>query len=579
MGLASALNTALTGMSAAETTIDVAGNNLANSQTVGFKESDAVFATQLLQTHSLGSPPTDSNGGTNPRQVGLGTRVAEITPNFTQGAIEISSSPSHLAIEGDGFFIVEANGGEQLYTRNGVFKTNADNELVTVTGERVLGFGVDDDFVIRETNLEPIVIPLGTAMVAQATNNVYLQGVLSPTGDVADTAGVVQTASLEGPGGAALTAGTLLVDVVDASAGPTPLFEPGALEFTPRKGGRQLATQTMQVTATSTVQDLMDFMQSAIGIQTAADDPAIPDSLNTIPTESGTLGPGLTITNGQIRIVSNNGAGNEVEIDSAAFRLTPTATGTPVQPGVGFSSLQAAVGESAVADFLAYDTLGIPVNVRVTAVLESLTDTTTVYRWYAESGDNSPVAGSDITVGTGLITYDGEGQLVSVSNNNVTVERRNLPSLDPLNFELNFAETTGLAAERSELSAARQDGSPPGTLSSYMIGEDGIVRGVFTSGVTRDLGQMRMARFTNPTGLIQRGENMFSQGLNSGLPIEGNPNTVGLGSIVGGALELSNTDIGKNLIDLVLATTQYRSNARVISTAQDLFDELLNLRR
>jgi flagellar hook protein FlgE len=112
-----------------------------------------------------------------------------------------------------------------------------------------------------------------------------------------------------------------------------------------------------------------------------------------------------------------------------------------------------------------------------------------------------------------------------------------------------------------------------------MIGEDGIVRGVFTSGVTRDLGQMRMARFTNPTGLIQRGENMFSQGLNSGLPIEGNPNTVGLGSIVGGALELSNTDIGKNLIDLVLATTQYRSNARVISTAQDLFDELLNLRR
>ncbi len=579
MGLASALNTALTGMSAAETTIDVAGNNLANSQTVGFKESDAVFATQLLQTYSLGSPPTDSNGGTNPRQVGLGTRVAEITPNFTQGAIEISSSPSHLAIEGDGFFIVEANGGEQLYTRNGVFKTNADNELVTVTGERVLGFGIDDDFVIRETNLEPIVIPLGTAMVAQATNNVYLQGVLSPTGDVADTAGVVQTASLEGAGGAALTAGTLLVDVVDASAGPTPLFEPGQLEFTPRKGGRALATQTMTVTATSTVQDFMDFMQSAIGIQTAADDPAIPDSLNVIPTESGTLGPGLTITNGQIRIVSNNGTGNEVEIDSAAFRLTPTATGTPVQPGVGFSSLQAAVGESAVADFLAYDTLGIPVNVRVTAVLESLTDTTTVYRWYAESGDNSPVTGSDITVGTGLITYDGEGQLVSVSNNNVTVERRNLPSLDPLTFELNFAETTGLAAQRSQLSAARQDGSPPGTLSSYMIGEDGIVRGVFTSGVTRDLGQMRMARFTNPTGLIQRGENMFSQGLNSGLPIEGNPNTVGLGSIVGGALELSNTDIGKNLIDLVLATTQYRSNARVISTAQDLFDELLNLRR
>src|SRR5262245_21381937 len=73
MGLASALTTALTGMTAAETQIDVVGNNLANSQTVGFKESNSIFATQFLQTHSLGSGPTEGSGGTNPRQTGLGT--------------------------------------------------------------------------------------------------------------------------------------------------------------------------------------------------------------------------------------------------------------------------------------------------------------------------------------------------------------------------------------------------------------------------------------------------------------------------------------------------------------------------
>ena len=94
MGLASALNTALTGMQAAETQVDVVGNNLANSQTVGFKESEPIFATQFLQTQSLGSPPSDSNGGTNPRQIGLGTRVAEIRPDFTQGTISISSAPT-----------------------------------------------------------------------------------------------------------------------------------------------------------------------------------------------------------------------------------------------------------------------------------------------------------------------------------------------------------------------------------------------------------------------------------------------------------------------------------------------------
>ena len=105
------------------------------------------------------------------------------------------------------------------------------------------------------------------------------------------------------------------------------------------------------------------------------------------------------------------------------------------------------------------------------------------------------------------------------------------------------------------------------------------MRGVFTSGVTRDLGQIRMAKFANPAGLVQRGQNLFGQGVNSGLPIEGDPGTQGLGSVVAGAVELSNTDIGKNLIDLVLATTQYRGNARVITAAQQMLDELLNLRR
>src|SRR5688572_6315571 len=118
MGLQSALSTALTGMNAAETTIDIAGNNVANSNTVGFKESEAIFSTQFLQTQSLGSAPTANNGGTNPRQTGLGTQVAEISPDFTQGTIEISSNPLDMAIQGDGFFVVQGLQGETLYTRN-----------------------------------------------------------------------------------------------------------------------------------------------------------------------------------------------------------------------------------------------------------------------------------------------------------------------------------------------------------------------------------------------------------------------------------------------------------------------------
>ena len=140
MGLQSALTTALTGLTAAETTIDVVGNNVANANTVGFKESQAIFASQFLQTQALGSSPTVESGGTNPRQLGLGTKVSQIKPNFTQGTVEISASPSDLAIQGDGFFIVQGPGGGQLYTRNGIFSTNAENQLVTINGDRLLGF-------------------------------------------------------------------------------------------------------------------------------------------------------------------------------------------------------------------------------------------------------------------------------------------------------------------------------------------------------------------------------------------------------------------------------------------------------
>ena len=88
-----------------------------------------------------------------------------------------------------------------------------------------------------------------------------------------------------------------------------------------------------------------------------------------------------------------------------------------------------------------------------------------------------------------------------------------------------------------------------------------------------------MARFANNSGLVQKGENLFTSGVNSGLPILGKPGEQGIGSIISGAVELSNTDIGQNLIDLILASTQYRGGTRVITAVQQLFDELLNLRR
>ena len=824
MGLASALSTALTGLTAAEATIDVVGNNLANSNTVGFKASTANFATQFLQTQSLGSSPTANSGGTNPRQVGLGTMVSEITPMFTQGTLEISANPTDLSIQGEGFFMVEGGAGQTLFTRNGIFKFNAQNEMVTITGNRLLGFGIDDDFQIQRTTLEPIEIPLGAAAVAQPTRNAFVEGTLRPEGGLGTTAQRIQTGVLgtnfysapttqastelaaappvlasgtggtSGGGGAmapgtyeyrfvwadgsyappppslpptltegvpsdvvtatvnggdsslnltgipvappspvydfvriyrrettgpatfnyiaevsvgtatyadtmlnatalarptlnetllngnynyyvtfASTAGgpgagiesrpspitnpinvangrillsglpttdaanpkdaiwnvrrvyrnlatddstfhfigeiadttsavtmsdnlpdtaitpnatidlngpkintaTVLTDVLvrDAAAYSQP-FQAGTLEFTGRKGGRTLAMKEFTIDATTTVQQLVDFIDQSMGIQSTLADP-----INPVPadTPSGRNPGGMVSSDGRLIMTGNNGVDNAIDIALSGMVLV-TGTGTQ-NVNLPWGVLQTAVGESAVTDFVAYDSLGIPLRVRLTTVMEERDSTSTTYRWFADSPDNDPDTGAEISVGTGRITFDGEGNIIAVSEATVSVDRRNVSSASPLEFEIDFSNISGLSGDESTMSVSRQDGSGAGVLTSFIVGEDGTIRGVFSNGVTRDLGQIRVARFANPAGLEQKGRNLFAEGVNSGLPVMGDPGSQGIGTIVAGAVELSNTDIGSNLIDLILASTMYRGNTRVITTVQQMIDELLSLRR
>lgn len=813
MGLASALSTALTGLDAAETNINVIGNNLANSNTVGFKASSAVFATQFLQTNSLGSLPSGDSGGTNPSQIGLGTEVAEITPDFSQGTLQVSGSPSDLAIQGNGFFLVQGNGGETLYTRDGQFQTNSDNQLVTATGNELLGYGVNDDFALNTTQLQPLTIPLGTSAVAQATQNVDFEGDLPPSDGVAssaqiiqsgilgnnqyaappagttetqavgpDTSGITSTITANGTGplgpgtydyeivytdaegnetdaspfsvtvpagdnnvninlnnlptdssgqyvgrniyrtenlstagpnptyyldqnlstdntttsvtdsvsDATLTTGTPLntsslsgnysyyvtyvkpgvpesepsplvgpLNVTDGritiSDLPTPtgqyaggqvriyrntvadpstfyavatvnpggsyvddvpdstitntaspnyeqldfngpaitpntplinvqqfngtsyqnLFQTGVLSFTGSKGGSTLSPKTLTITSTTTVQDLVNFMTGATGIQPASSDPA-----NPIPGDpSGTPQGGTVLGDGQIQIVSNNGTDNAVSVPLSAFTLTPSGGGAPATPNLGFTTTQNAAGQSASTDFVAYDSLGNPVNVTVTVDLESTTSDTTTYRWFADSPSNDPPGGgTNIAVGTGLVTFNSNGDVVSGSNNTVSIEQGGVAS-GALQFNLDFNQLSGLATTAPTLSVTNQDGSAPGTLSSYIINTDGTIQGVYSNGVTRTLGQIPLANFTNPAGLAQEGQNTFAGGVNSGLPVIGTAGTQGIGTIVAGSLEESNTDIGQNLIDLILASTAYRGNTQVVTTTNQLYDDLFSLNR
>ena len=255
--------------------------------------------------------------------------------------------------------------------------------------------------------------------------------------------------------------------------------------------------------------------------------------------------------------------------------MTPTGTQSV---NLNFNTTQTAVGTGASTNVVVYDSLGDPLNVTINAVLQSTSASGTVYRWFADSGDNQPATGNSIAVGTGEIEFDGQGNLVNVTNDQVSIGRSGSAAL-PLQFNLNFSAVSGLSVSSSTLAASRQDGSATGTLSSFTIDGSGLITGVFSNGVTRDLGQLQLAQFRQRPGTWNRKARTFTRPASTpACRSSARPAPQGTGTIVAGALEQSNTDIGQNLINLITASTEYRSSAQVISTVQTLYETLLSLR-
>ncbi|MAX40240.1 flagellar hook-basal body complex protein [Gimesia sp.] len=562
MGLTSALNTSLGGLSLNETSIDVLGNNIANAGTNGFKASNVLFTTQLSRTLSVGSRPTTSNGGTNPRQVGLGALSASIRKDFTQGSVTNSTSPSDLAIQGDGFFILDSPDG-QVYSRNGNFELNSQSLLTNQSGFKVQGYGVDEDFNLVTTTLTDIQIPLGDLNVAQATQNVEIGGALLPTGVLGTQGSILTSDALTDAGNAnaAITGTTLLTDV-EATIG-TPLFTVGeTLEFTPSKGGRSLDPMTLQVTALTTAADFADFLDRTLGIQNGGG----------VPNDATTgAQPGVSINGGAFEIVGNSGTVNDIAVTIGNI----TSDGATVS--MPFTKSASANGESAITDFVIFDSLGEPVTMKMTSVLESRSSNNTIFRYFLESADDND---GDIAVSSGTITFDSNGNVTNYTPNTFGISRVNTAA-DEMDVTIDLSNISGIssASAGSTLKLTLQDGSDPGTLASFVIDETGIINGVFDNGIIRTLGQITLSRFSNPQGLLEFGNSTFQEGVSSGPPFLVTPGNFGAGTIRAGSIELSNTDVGRSLVDLIVASTNYRGNARVISSVQQLVDELLVLGR
>lgn len=268
MGLGSVMQTALSGISAAELAVGVIANNLANLQTAGFKASRPTFATQPPQTQSLGAAPSGSHGGSNPVQIGLGVQLAGTSVCFSQGSIAVSSDPLNLALQGDGLFILEGSPGEQLYTRDGRFGLNAAGQLVSSGGSRVLGLGVDQNFQLQTGRLTPLEIPLGKQAQAADGSAATLTGFSINTdgrliGQFSDGVtrdlGQIQLARFANPSGLTQQGGNSFA--AGPNSGPAVEGSPG------EAGNAQIMAGATELSNTDTGQELIGLFRASVALR------------------------------------------------------------------------------------------------------------------------------------------------------------------------------------------------------------------------------------------------------------------------------------------------------------------------
>lgn len=207
------------------------------------------------------------------------------------------------------------------------------------------------------------------------------------------------------------------------------------------------------------------------------------------------------------------------------------------------------------------------------------------WSWTADVG-GTPPTGTVSPAGSGLVTFGPTGQLLSFTypggggNMTITPAGGGLPfdiTLDPGTVNT----TNGLAgfANPSNAVVREQNGFPAGSLINISVDANGVISGFFDNGVTRSLAQIALATFNNPGGLVRSNDGMYQSTPNSGLAVVGFAGGTSRSTITPGALEGSNVDISNEFTNMIVTQRGFQANARVVTTADEILNDLVNLRR
>lgn len=235
---------------------------------------------------------------------------------------------------------------------------------------------------------------------------------------------------------------------------------------------------------------------------------------------------------------------------------------------VGNLDAQSDVGTTFSVPTTIYDSLGVSHTLRFTF------EKTDVNQWTVTAEiDGNPVTGWSSTL---VFRDDGTYDSLSSVINPISVT---LPGgAAPLNITPDFSNITQLGGETS-ISISYQDGYPMGSLVDFTVSNTGVITGIYSNGLNQVLGQIALANFGNPGGLTRVGSNLFEVSVNSGEPLIGAPGTGGRGNLYVGALEMSNVDLASEFTNMIITQRGFQANSRIITTSDEMLQELVNLKR
>jgi flagellar hook protein FlgE len=628
MGIFDALNTSVGGLQAQSFALQNISGNIANASTTGYKGIGTSFEDLIPQS------------ATPDRQVAGGVTAFAQATITTQGTVTSTTVATNMAINGQGFFNVQKPigitdnspvfDGTTDYTRRGDFQLNASGNLVNGAGYYLMGVSVDPKTGNPIGNVPTVLQFANNFIPAQQTTSIQYAANLPTTPSTAASSGA-PTGTLVAAGGLNVTDFTTGHNPVVAGT-PAPVYTNatavgGAVDnkdtvhapitsstlltgasntdsisqnFVP---GDTITVNGKTITFTNTGGNSYATTGASIDLSAA---PTVGNLLQAIDTITGTYGGTNAST------ISSTGAISIGTGTSSDLTISSTANGTsttPATPAAGWTALgftnavstprggggtpgtgivigddisvftKESISGGAVT---AYDSTGTPVNLQLrwAKTDSSALGSPHVDTWNLFYQANPNATGAQtawVNVGTNFV-FGSNGALTSPTGSTITLNNVSVGNQSVGNLSMNFGSggltqyaSTGGTATINQIS---QNGYAAGQLQSIAVNNNGLVVGTFSNGQNLDLAAVSMSHFNGTNYLKALDGGAYAVTNQSGVAIAG-----ATGTISGSSLEGSNTDIADEFTKLIVTQQAYSANTKVITTANSMVQDLLNVLR